>query len=401
MTDAKSTKTPEREKGGGRGFGPGGGMHGAPVAKPSNFKESGLRLLATLKPERAKIIFVMVMSIVSVAFSVAGPWILGQATNVLFAGVVGQQFPAGTTTEAAIAGLNAQGETKLAEMVSKSGFTPGVGVDFEALARILILLAAVYLLSALFGWLQGFIMAGVAQRTVYTLRRNVDLKLARLPLKYFDDHSRGDILSRVTNDIDNIANTLQQTLTQIITAVFTIIGIFAMMIWISPLLAAISLLTRADVDRDHHHHRQTVAEAVRCSVGAHRQAQRPYRGDAHRTQHREGVRAPGAGDRAVRRGEREALRRELQGAVHLGNHHAGDHVRREPQLRRDRGHRWRSGRLGNDVARRRPGVHPVLAPVHVADRPDREHRQRDAVGGRLGRARLRAARRSRGEARRR
>ncbi len=112
-------------------------------------------------------------------------------------------------------------------MLSGVDFTPGVGVDFAALARILALLAVVYLLSALFGWLQGYIMAGVAQRIVYTLRRNVDLKLARLPLKYFDDHSRGDILSRVTNDIDNIANTLQQSLTQIITAVFTIIGVLA------------------------------------------------------------------------------------------------------------------------------------------------------------------------------
>jgi ATP-binding cassette, subfamily B, multidrug efflux pump len=244
VTDAKDTKTPERAKsGGGRGFGPGGGMHSAPIVKANNFKDSALRLLATLRPEQLKIVFVMVMSIISVAFSVAGPWILGQATNVLYAGVIGAQYPAGTSQEQVIAALNAKGQAQLADMLSGVNFTPGVGVDFTALAKILALLATVYLLSALFGWLQGYIMAGVAQRTVYTLRRNVDLKLARLPLKYFDDHSRGDILSRVTNDIDNISNTLQQSLTQIITAVFTIIGILAMMIWISPLLAAISLLT--------------------------------------------------------------------------------------------------------------------------------------------------------------
>jgi len=244
VTDAKTKDTAAEPKGGGgRGFGPGGGMHGAPVAKPSNFKESGLRLLATLRPERVKIAFVMLMSIVSVAFAVAGPKILGNATNVLFAGVIGKQFAAGTTTQQAIAGLQAQGQGNLAEMVAKSGFTPGVGVDFQQFAQILILLGVVYALSAFFQWLQSYVMAGVSQRTVYTLRRSVDLKLARLPLKYFDDHSRGDILSRVTNDIDNISNTLQQSLTQIITAVFTIIGILLMMFWISPLLAAISLLS--------------------------------------------------------------------------------------------------------------------------------------------------------------
>ena len=242
MTDAKSKAAPAAQ-GGGRGFGPGGGGMKAPIVKASNFKDSGLRLLKTLRPERVKIIFVMVMSIISVAFSVAGPKILGNATNVLFAGVIGKQFHAGTTTQQAIAGLQAQGQSTQAEMVAKSGFTPGVGVDFRQLAQILILLAAVYLLSAFFLWLQGYIMAGVAQRTVYSLRRSVDLKLAKLPLKYFDDHPRGDILSRVTNDIDNISNTLQQGLTQIITAVFTIIGIMLMMIWISPLLAAISLLS--------------------------------------------------------------------------------------------------------------------------------------------------------------
>ena len=243
MTDAKTTKTSEPKRGSGPGFGPGAGHLGVPVPKPKDFKDSALRLLATLRPERFKIAFVMIMSIASVAFNVAGPKVLGEATNVLFAGVIGQRFPVGTDQQQAIAGLRATGQTKLADMLSGVDFTPGLGVDFGALAKVLMLLAGVYLLSALFSWLQGRIMAGVAQRTVYTLRRSVDLKLARLPLKYFDDHSRGDTLSRVTNDIDNISNTLQQGLTQIITAVFTIIGILAMMLWISPLLAAISLLS--------------------------------------------------------------------------------------------------------------------------------------------------------------
>lgn len=245
MTDAAGKKAPEAPKrgGGGGGFGPGSGHMGAPVAKPRDFRDSALRLLATLRPERVRIALVMVMSVVSVAFNVAGPKVLGEATNILFAGVVGARFPVGTSKQEAIASLWATGQTQMADMLGGVDFAPGVGVDFGALGRVLLLLASVYLLSALFSWLQGHIMASVAQRTVYTLRREVDLKLARLPLKYFDDHSRGDILSRVTNDIDNISNTLQQSLTQIITAVFTIIGILGMMLWISPLLAAISLLS--------------------------------------------------------------------------------------------------------------------------------------------------------------
>jgi ATP-binding cassette subfamily B protein len=120
--------------------------------------------------------------------------------------------------------------------------TIGQSVDFDAVARLLGLLAAVYLLSALFSWAQGYIMAGVTQKTIYGLRKEVDEKLARLPLKYFDDNPRGDTLSRVTNDIDNIAQTLQQSLTQLITAVLTVIGVLIMMLTISPLLAIISIL---------------------------------------------------------------------------------------------------------------------------------------------------------------
>jgi ATP-binding cassette subfamily B protein len=127
-------------------------------------------------------------------------------------------------------------------MISGMHVTPGAGVDFARIEAILITLAAVYLASALFGWAQQYLMAGVAQRTMYRLRRDVDEKLARLPLRYFDDHPRGDLLSRVTNDIDNISNTLQQSLSQVITAVLTIVGVLAMMVSISPMLALISLV---------------------------------------------------------------------------------------------------------------------------------------------------------------
>ncbi|MGH2512708.1 MAG: ABC transporter ATP-binding protein, partial [Candidatus Limnocylindrales bacterium] len=141
-----------------------------------------------------------------------------------------------------VAGLRAQGQGQLADMLSSLQLTPGIGVDFGALAGILAVLAGVYLVSAVFSWMQAFLMAGVTQRTVYRLRRDVDEKLGRLPLKYFDGHSRGDILSRVTNDIDNIGQTLQQSLTQLITALLTVVGVLLMMVLISPLLAVVSLL---------------------------------------------------------------------------------------------------------------------------------------------------------------
>ena len=224
------------------GFGPPGHMGMMPVEKPKNFRGSLNRLVGELRPEAGRIVLVMALAIVSVAFSVAAPKILGNATNLIFEGVVGKQIPPGVTQQQAIDVLRATGQNQQADMLSGMTVTPGAGVDFAALAQVLLVVAVIYLLSAVFSWGQAYIMAGVAQRTVYGLRRNVDLKLARLPLKYFDGHSRGDILSRMTNDIDNISQILQQGLTQIITSFFTIIGILIMMLWISPLLAAISLL---------------------------------------------------------------------------------------------------------------------------------------------------------------
>ena len=157
---------------------------------------------------------IILLAVVSVTCTVAAPKILARATNLIFSGVVSKQLPAGVTQEQAVAALRAQGQDNLANMLAgMSNINPGQGVDFAAVGRVLLLVTAIYLLSALFGWLQGYIMAGVVARVIYALRRDVDLKLARLPLKYFDSHPRGDILSRVTNDIDNIQQTMQQTLT--------------------------------------------------------------------------------------------------------------------------------------------------------------------------------------------
>ena len=228
-----------------RGFGGGGpfGGPGLPAEKAKDFRGTFGRLVGTLRPELGRILIVVAFAIVSVTCAVVGPKLLGNATNVLFEGVVSEMIPAGLTQQQAIDALNAAGQTQQAALLGSMTVTPGAGVDFSALRDILLVVAGVYILSSLFSWGQSYIMAGVSQRTVYRMRRDVDEKLSRLPLSYFDSHARGDTLSRVTNDIDNIANSLQQTMTQLITAVCTIIGVLAMMLWISPLLAVISLLT--------------------------------------------------------------------------------------------------------------------------------------------------------------
>ncbi|HEV8402293.1 MAG TPA: ABC transporter ATP-binding protein [Candidatus Limnocylindrales bacterium] len=237
MAGAAGRRPPPRP-----GGGPFGGV-GLPAEKAKDFKGTFRRLVRTLSPELPKILLVVAFAIVSVTFAVVGPKILGNATDILFNGVVSQQIPAGLTKEQAVAALNAAGQTQQAQMLASMNVTPGAGVDFTALRNTLLVVAVIYIFSSVFSWAQAYVMAGVSQRTVYRMRRDVDEKLSRMPLRYFDSHPRGDTLSRVTNDIDNIANSLQQTMTQLITAVCTIIGVLAMMIWISPLLAVISLLT--------------------------------------------------------------------------------------------------------------------------------------------------------------
>jgi len=221
---------------------PGPMFHGAmPVEKARDFGTSFRRLLGWLRPERAKLAVVLVLAVASVALAIVGPRILGHATNLLFEGVIGSRLPAGATQEQVVAGLREQGQGQLADMLSGMQITPGAGVDFGAIGTTLGLLAGIYLLSSLFGWAQQYLTAGVVQRTIFRLREAVDLKLARLPLSYFDRHARGDLLSRLTNDIDNVANTLTQSLTQLIGAVLTMVGVVVMMLTISPLLTLISL----------------------------------------------------------------------------------------------------------------------------------------------------------------
>jgi ATP-binding cassette subfamily B protein len=214
-----------------------------PVVKPKDFRRAFRRLVGLLRPEAPRIAFVMLLGVVSVAFAIAGPKVLGTATDIVFNGFVGSQFPTGVSKAQVVEGLRATGQQQLADMLASMNVVPGQGVDFAALGGVLSLLLGAYVVSGLFGWAQGWLMAGVTQRTVYHLRADVDRKLGRLPLVYFDRQSRGDTLSRVTNDIDNISQTLQQSLTQLITALLTVVGVLAMMFLISPILAVISLLT--------------------------------------------------------------------------------------------------------------------------------------------------------------
>jgi ATP-binding cassette subfamily B protein len=226
-----------------RGAGMGRPGLGQPPERSKDPRATVRRLLARLRPERIRLVIVLIFGVTSVGFLVTGPKILGTATNILFNGVVGKQLPAGITKAQAIALLRAHGQGQLADMISGMNITPGAGADMIHLGQVLGLAALVYLLGAAFGWGQGFIMAGVTQRTMYGLRREVEEKLARLPLRYFDSHPHGDVLSRVTNDIDNLTTTLQQGLNQLLTSVLTIIGVMGMMFWISPLLAAVSVIT--------------------------------------------------------------------------------------------------------------------------------------------------------------
>ena len=225
------------------GRGPMGPGMGAPPARSKDFRGTLRKLLARLRPDRWKLAAAVTLGVVSVGFMVTGPKILGSATNVLFNGIVSQRLPAGMTKAQAIALLRAHGQGQLADMLAGMNVTPGAGVDLTRLGQWLGLAALVYLLGAAFTWGQGYLMAGITQRAMYGLRREVEEKLARLPLRYFDSHPHGDILSRVTNDIDNLTTTLQQGFSQLLTSALTILGVMGMMFWISPVLAAVSVVT--------------------------------------------------------------------------------------------------------------------------------------------------------------
>ncbi|NQX47082.1 ABC transporter ATP-binding protein [Paenibacillus tritici] len=187
---------------------------GMPPEKAKDFKGTLRRLVRYLRPRQVQLIIVFVMAIASTVFSIFSPKVMGRATTKLFEGAYGKMMD-----------------------------VPGAVIDFGYINDILILLAGLYLFSALFSYIQQYVMAGVAQKVVYDMREQINSKLERLPLKYFDSRTHGEILSRATNDVDNISTTLQQSLTQLITSIVTIVGVIVMMLTISPWLTLITIVT--------------------------------------------------------------------------------------------------------------------------------------------------------------
>ena len=238
----KETERVQAPVGGpGRGGPFGGGMVGQ---KASTFGPSAKRMIGRLAPERTKTIGVVALAVVSVGLTAVGPRILGKATDLIFAGLIGGPLPAGASKAEVVASLRAQGKDKFADMVaSMDHLVPGQGVDFDAVGRVLMIVLAVYVVAAVLGWLQGYLLNDVVQGTVYRMRAEVEDKVNKLPLSYFDRQPRGELLSRVTNDIDNVSQTLQQTMSQLMTSLLTVVAVLAMMFWISPLLALVALIT--------------------------------------------------------------------------------------------------------------------------------------------------------------
>nr|WP_169337924.1 ABC transporter ATP-binding protein [Propionicicella superfundia] len=224
-----------------RGHGPGSQFQGG--EKAANFATSARRLLRQLRPERVRIALVLVLSAIGVALNVLGPKVLARATDAIFAGIIGKQLPANLTKEQVIELLRSQGKGDQADMVSGLDLVPGQGIDFTQVGEILLLALGVYALAGVFAWLAAYLTNDIVQRTVYRMREQVADKLNRLPLSYFDAQPRGEILSRVTNDIDNVAQTLQQTLAQIVQAFFTVVGVVIMMLLVSPLLTLVAVVT--------------------------------------------------------------------------------------------------------------------------------------------------------------
>ncbi|MCL2788324.1 MAG: ABC transporter ATP-binding protein/permease [Micrococcales bacterium] len=222
-----------------------GGFHGGgrPTEKAKNFRASGARLAGWLRPQRLRLIFALIMAVASTAAGVLGPKILGRATTEVFSGFMGARMPAGVSKDQLIEGMRAKGEAKMADMLDSMNFTPGIGINYGTVGRILIGVLSIYVVSALLGYIQGRVLTVVVNRTVYRMRGEVEDKLSRLPLSYFDHQPRGEILSRVTNDIDNIAQTFQQTSMQLINSVCTVIGTLIMMLTISPLLTLVAIFT--------------------------------------------------------------------------------------------------------------------------------------------------------------
>lgn len=215
---------------------------GPPPGRATAFWPSFTRMVGLLGAYRGTLAVIAVASVVAVALSVAAPKVLGSATNIIFEGVISSMLPAGTTKEQAIEGLRARGMDDFATMLATMDLNPGAGIDFTRLGEVLILVLVLYVASAFLMWLQGFLLNRITMKAVYRLRTAVEDKIHRLPLSYFDQTQRGELLSRVTNDVDNITNTLQQSLSGALTSILTVVGVLGMMFSISWRLALVALI---------------------------------------------------------------------------------------------------------------------------------------------------------------
>jgi ATP-binding cassette subfamily B protein len=223
--------------------GPGMMMGGMPAEKALDFKGSSKRLFTLLKPHKIRLFAIFALGIIGVGLSVVGPKILGQATDLIFAGFISSKIPAGVTKADIVAQLRSHGSGLQADLYNSMDLNPGHGIDFGQVGVVLLVVAVLYILASAFMWIQARVTTLVVQRVVFDLRRSVEEKFARLPLRYFDRQPQGEVLSRVTNDIDNLSQSLQQSLSQLITSLLTIIGVLVLMFIISPVLAIIALVT--------------------------------------------------------------------------------------------------------------------------------------------------------------
>jgi ATP-binding cassette, subfamily B, multidrug efflux pump len=211
--------------------------------KAQNFGKSFGRLLGLLKPHAWAFGFVSLLGAGGVLLAVIAPKVLGEATNIIFEGVFSKQIPAGVTQAQAVAGLRASGHGDQANMLAAMQITPGQGVDFLRLSHVLVLVLALYFVASVLSWLQGYVINRIMMKTMFRLREDVEAKINRMPLSYFDKVQRGELISRVTNDIDNITQTMQQSLSTVVTSVLTVAGVLIMMFSISWQLALVALVS--------------------------------------------------------------------------------------------------------------------------------------------------------------
>ena len=215
---------------------------GPPPGKAEAFWPSFKRMVGLLGAYRVSLVVVALAAVGTVVLAVAAPKVLGQATNVIFEGVVSTMLPAGTTKAQAIEALRARGMDDFATMLSAMDVVPGAGIDYAHLGRILTVVLGLYVGSGLLNWLQGWLINRITIKALYRLRAQVEDKVHRLPLSYFDTVQRGELLSRLTNDVDNVTNTLQQSLSGALTAILTVVGVLGMMFSISWKLALVALI---------------------------------------------------------------------------------------------------------------------------------------------------------------